>query len=350
MSAFKYKPDKIKHLSNIDTLDTIHRKHVTNFDSRRNNLTDLKNRLLHLEMSFSSINVNQFGDPTLYMKKKSSLKDEINTITGEIYDIENNVSELEYYSNIYDIALDYYYDTDLNNASNTEHVDYQNTQWTLPPNNNVDTLTGHFEVTLNDKYLSDSNNQNKKDGDYDTELDDGKKKLRELQLLSQQKRKPKKITRRRMRKSDINDTTNILDFFSGPITVNTENVKNNTKTEEQLNNPKVEETKTKNKIEYVVTNKATLFDNYMKIINKTSIEKDKKDRLKLCGTCGIEKTILQSEGICVCVKCGEAEPIIIESEIPSHKDTVVEKVHYPYKRINHLMESDLRIVIYVCIY
>ena len=72
MSAFKYKPDKIKHLSNIDTLDTIHRKHVTNFDSRRNNLTDLKNRLSHLEASFSSINVNQFSDPMLYMKKKSS--------------------------------------------------------------------------------------------------------------------------------------------------------------------------------------------------------------------------------------------------------------------------------------
>ncbi len=76
----------------------------------------------------------------------------------------------------------------------------------------------------------------------------------------------------------------------------------------------------------------------MKIIHKTSINIDKKDKLKLCSTCGVEKIIKQSEGICVCILCGEAEQIIVESEILSHKDTIVEKVHYPYKRINHLME------------
>jgi len=76
----------------------------------------------------------------------------------------------------------------------------------------------------------------------------------------------------------------------------------------------------------------------MRVINKTTMTIDRKNKLKLCNNCGIEKKIIQSEGICVCTKCSEAEPIMIESEMLSHKDTVIEKVHYPYKRINHLME------------
>jgi hypothetical protein len=48
--------------------------------------------------------------------------------------------------------------------------------------------------------------------------------------------------------------------------------------------------------------------------------------------------LIQSEGIYVCQKCGKFEYIIIESEIPSHKDSMNEKPKYPYKTINHLIE------------
>jgi hypothetical protein len=36
--------------------------------------------------------------------------------------------------------------------------------------------------------------------------------------------------------------------------------------------------------------------------------------------------------------CGKFEYVIIESEIPSHKDSLNEKPKYPYKTINHLIE------------
>ncbi len=76
----------------------------------------------------------------------------------------------------------------------------------------------------------------------------------------------------------------------------------------------------------------------MRILKHVTVDYDPKNKLKLCPKCGIDKTFLQSEGLCVCPNCGETEMIIVESEIVSHKDTVVEKIHYPYKRMNHLME------------
>ena len=41
----------------------------------------------------------------------------------------------------------------------------------------------------------------------------------------------------------------------------------------------------------------------------------------------------------LCQKCGDATYVIIESEIPSHKDTINEKRKYPYNPINHLIEK-----------
>jgi len=358
MSTFKYKPAKVKHLTNVETLDTLHRKHVGNFDVRRGSLAEMKHQLVVIRDSLERLSLDQFDDPTQYMKKRSELKDEINKINTEIYDIENNVSELEYYSKINDILFDYYHDQDTIYNSNDDN---QNNNENIEPEKTTNTdniKNGHFDVihmfsTDEHKFTdltesnihsgSDSESNSNKQFSIKVKLnlnyDDGKEKLRELQLLSQQKRKPKKATRRRMRKHDTNDTINILDFFCGDantiantnnaiaFAANTDNIK------EQI--PEVNNSK----IEYIVSNKASLFNNYMKIINNTTLNKDLRiNRLRLCTNCGIEKTTLQSEGICVCIKCGEAESIIVESEIPSHKDTVVEKTHYPYKRINHLVE------------
>ena len=68
-------------------------------------------------------------------------------------------------------------------------------------------------------------------------------------------------------------------------------------------------------------------------------DKVKLSPIKICTDCSIEKTLIHSEGIYVCNQCGNFEYVIIESEIPSHKDSLNEKPKYPYKPINHLIEK-----------
>ena len=85
-----------------------------------------------------------------------------------------------------------------------------------------------------------------------------------------------------------------------------------------------------------------LQDKYLTLINNNY----SYDKLINCvnnfchkPSCMIEKILFHSEGYYACPKCGDAEYIVIDSEVPSHKDAVNEKPKYPYKKINHLKEK-----------
>ena len=309
MTTFRYKPDKIKNLTLNNTLDTAHRKRVCEFESGRKKISLLKNemstvehQLLQLEKPESKSDLNSID----CIKKRSQLKTRLQRIRQELFDIENNISEFEYYSQTNDILLDYYDEaipiqpiigSQTNDFSLMDVIDSQL--------GNIGDTSEHFKVI------------------HDEESEGNKSKLDELNLLSQKRRKPKKITRRRLRKTDVVNSRSILDYLDKP----------------EKSGPVDSESPTKEtSIEQVVSNKATLFDNYMTIVDKTYVSKEKKNTIRMCNKCGVEMTLIQSEGLYVCQKCGEVEYVIIESEVPSHKDSVVEKSRYPYKRLNHLTE------------
>jgi len=85
--------------------------------------------------------------------------------------------------------------------------------------------------------------------------------------------------------------------------------------------------------------KGSLKEQYLFLTDAIYVcDKVKLSPIKTCSTCNIEKTLIQSEGIYVCQNCGKLEYVIIESEVPSHKDSGNEKPKYPYKTINHLIE------------
>lgn len=86
-----------------------------------------------------------------------------------------------------------------------------------------------------------------------------------------------------------------------------------------------------------VSNKGSLNIEYMSIINPGSTVV-KKNRVTICDQCNIEMTLIRSEGIIVCRECGATENIVVESDIPSHSDSMNEKHKYPYKKINHFIE------------
>ena len=164
MSTFKCKPDKVKYQDCIGTLDTIHKKTASEFNFRRNNVNDLKQRRDSLENELKVLKIQDFSDSLAFIKKRSSTKDELLKIKNDIYDIENNVSELEYYSKIDEILFDYYNDNKnnihsakhindiVNNINYSEYVDY------VDSSNNEDNNNQNNQNQNN----QNQNNQNQK--------------------------------------------------------------------------------------------------------------------------------------------------------------------------------------------
>jgi hypothetical protein len=209
---FKYKIKKQNNTKNNTTLDIEHMNKEKHFTNRKETLPSLKIKLDELE--------NEYNNKTLYdLQYKSKIKDDISVLKQEIYNIENNIDELNYYTSIFDILIDYYDESNNNN------------------NNNM--------------------------------------------------------------------ANNILDCFKSD--------KQNNKT----------------------INKASLFNNYKTIINGTYNKNKDVNVIKYCNDCNIEKILNQSEGIYECIKCGESEIIIVESDIANYKDQIPDVTNYAYKRINH---------------
>lgn len=91
--------------------------------------------------------------------------------------------------------------------------------------------------------------------------------------------------------------------------------------------------------------KAELYDKYIKLIkNQTFIQKDifikkvKSEPSTICIKCNIPLSLLISEGLQVCPKCGRQEYVLIDSEKPSFREPPPEVSYFAYKRINHFNE------------
>ena len=86
------------------------------------------------------------------------------------------------------------------------------------------------------------------------------------------------------------------------------------------------------------TNRADLLEDYMHLTDDDFISKNKLINNKNCKNCNIEMSLIQSEAILVCTKCGTTEFILIDSEKPSFREPVPENSYFAYKRINHFNE------------
>ena len=83
-------------------------------------------------------------------------------------------------------------------------------------------------------------------------------------------------------------------------------------------------------------NKAELLNDYMNIINNSY--SNINEIRNICTICGIEKILIQNEGISVCMNCSESTNLLIDSEKPNYKDPINENSYFCYKRINHFNE------------
>jgi hypothetical protein len=341
-SQFKFKPDKIKYLSNIDTLDSSHRKTITNIHKKRENypkkikkLAKLKNDLINLDNNNSDVN---------YITLRASLIQDIAELEEDIYSIENYEDEIEYYSKTHQILLNYYdiidgqtlseieiLENNKNTNSDIEQSDYYFSDIPLSTSENLKSCQSNedfmdseaSQMILNNKIENESVNlptdnlTTTWDNDNFCIFNSKSSKLDLLNQLSKLKRKEKKTTRKRVKnvESLIKDNNNILDYidnYKRPEVIIKQIPINNT-----------------------VNDRASLFEDY-----KTLLEghQSKKKYNKSCTKCNKDKVLIYSEGIYACLQCGEVENCIIESEVINYKDPMIEKPTFPYKRKNHFCE------------
>lgn len=302
MSAFKLKHNRTKQTVQINTLDDVHKKMVTSFQNKKQllpekeeQLNTLKQQLIDLEKKNSQYSIDD-------IKKRCEYKVNIKKLQDEIYDISNDLSELDYYSKTDNIIMDYY---EL--ADNDDYMLYDL----------------HPELS-NEKINAEKRNNDDK-----------------LDLLNKQHNKQyiKKPIKRRKRKIDDEPQHTILDFLTGNASITTSIPHTNTPTDTD------EITTTESNIESVekpidklssepekIKNKAELFDQFMMIIDNEykCTRKKNNNIIKKCINCNIDKTLIYSEGNFVCMQCGEVEPVIIDSEKPNYKEAVSDtKPGYP---------------------
>lgn len=283
MSTFRLKPDKVRYNTEIKTLDEIHKHITSDFQKKKNLLPKKKLKLTRLITQLDNI---QNKDIVSYddIKLKSKLKTEIEELQEDINDIENNISEADYYNKTVDLIMDYY-----------EMID----------NDGVDLYTDNPE-------LSEVKKEDDSEGNDISVLD-------KLNMLSKEKRKHKKVAKKRKKKQNEKTTDNILSYFESP---SDKDHQSEVAEKEIITEPVQEMSVTEN-----VKDRAMLLDKYRSLIDNEYIC-DKShcyDPYKKCSECDEDKTLIQAEGIYVCQLCGEVEMVVIEAERMNYKEMVAEK-------------------------
>lgn len=338
---FKFKPDKIKYLSNIDTLDSTHKKTIDTINKKRE---EVPNKLKKLDKARSDLELLDKSNPTDnddYIFNRAQIIEEISRLEEEIKQSENYEDEIDYYSKTYDILFNYYDIIDAQNPIEIKQFtnDFSDDQTSSTsvivdntPNNNLVTdkntvndidesteneLTNtETDINSNSKPNSNTNPNNNFSVDGIDIFNSKTSKLDLLNQLSKMKRKEKKTTRKRVKnvESLIKDNNNIFDYIEGSKNPGV-TIINNSKNQRY--------------------DRASLFEDY-KVLVEGYVSK--KKNTKPCISCGVDKILIHNEGIYACMKCGEVENCIVESEVTNYKDPMIEKPTFPYKRKNHFCE------------
>lgn len=283
MSLAKTKNDKAKHHYDIVTLDETHRKYMSNFQKRKETLPQKYKKLERIRKNLEKIEKTEASSySTDDIKFRSKYKEDIRALEEEIYDIENDLSEIDYYSKIDDIVMDYY-----------EKIDH----------GDDDLYDLHPEL------------MKEKTTETQQELD----RLDILNLKNKDQKKNKKTTTKRRNKGrrGINPANKTVFSYFGKTDVKSEEAYANTE---------------------MARNRAQLLDTYLTLTDTSYVCKKRKlSDIKRCEECNKEKRWNPSESVYTCEECGEVEMVIMDSEKPNYKEAVTDsKPGYPYKRINEL--------------
>ena len=290
MSSFKYKTNRTKYRSDTRTLNEMHLEYIKEFQKKRQELPNLEHKYKKYVKTLKKLDIsNEHSVETTRLRCK--LRNKITTIKRELHTIYNNNDKINYYGRVHKVVKDYMMNRDGNSEEAT--------------NNSIK----ETEEECNDNCSNEDNDENKEN--INTNTSEFPSDLQKLYELSRKNKKIKKKSRKRDTGKQIQKSNSILTHLvEGEIK------------------------------EETITNQATLKDKYRALVDKNYIHsRTQVTIVKNCKKCETEMLAIPSEGSFICQKCGTREYVIMESEIPSHTDSLNEKPKYPYKKINHLAEK-----------
>ena len=107
-TEFKQRRAKKRHIDEIQTLGDLHKKAVAKFRRQRRDLPRKKKELEELQIKLNNLEKKSSKEyNTSDIMEKAQLKNDTKKLEDWIYDVENNISEMEYYSRIAGTLMDY---------------------------------------------------------------------------------------------------------------------------------------------------------------------------------------------------------------------------------------------------
>lgn len=286
MTKIKPKNKKNDDKGKKGTLDQQHTDRITKFEMRNQSIADKKSYLKSLEQEFQDLKVKNAKKITHEdIRRRSELKDLINKTKMEIHNIENCVDQLEYIVATCDILINYYDNKELVDNTHDEDLVHEPDDKTSSRKNILSYFMSH----------------DKKEEPTPV--------AQKIPLKSAVKKAGSKTSKKQVKVTIISDT----------------------QSEDDAELPKSEALAPKK------LTRATLYDEYLTVIDNTHPKKTKQRQSNLCDCLG-EKVLNQTDGCFVCKSCGDVETILIGTEKPNYKEPTQDSGTYAYKRINHLTE------------
>jgi hypothetical protein len=283
---------KTKNRKNEDkakkgTLDQKHTEKLNRFEKMTHSIATKRKKLRSLEDEFNELKEKNPKKTTHEdVRRRSEIRDLIQKTRTEIYNIENCVDELQYIVATCDILINYY--------DNKENLD--NT---------------HDEEFVHDADDKSSNRKNILS-----------------YFMNHDKAPVAPVPAPIQKKSAVSSPKS-----GSKVSKKTKKVTIAEPLEELTDQPVSPADDVPKKL-----SRASLYDEYLSVIDNTHMKKSSKKQSNLCVKCTGEKVLCQNDGCFVCKSCGDVETILIGTEKPNYKEPTQDSGTYAYKRINHLTE------------
>jgi hypothetical protein len=296
-------------------MDELHNNFMSDQGKKKSEVPMKKERLRTLRQQLIELDNSKELTSTGDIKLKSNIKSEIKQLENDITDATDNDEMLNYVSKAGHLLVDYYDIINGDQYNTQDDAEQEELEKEITHLSEVSIITDSDTMDTNDLIdiieISETETTSQ-----ETSNDYISSRLKSLHQASQKTRKVKKPVKKRQIVNKPPCSRSILSFLQ----------------------PDDEEQESST--QKTTVNRATLQDKYLMVMDKSyACDKIKTDIVVMCTQCDIEKTLFQSEGRYICKKCGETEHIIMESEVPSHKELSSEKQKYPYKKKNHLKEK-----------
>ena len=108
MSSFKRKPSKLKYLSNIKTLDEIHKDQLTKLKQKTRDLPLKQEKIEACNKKLVDLEQDTEMDYAEKIKLRSTIKTQIQSLKEEVDKTKNNSELLEYISKAGELLVNYY--------------------------------------------------------------------------------------------------------------------------------------------------------------------------------------------------------------------------------------------------